>query len=65
MSQIVIDPCRESVHIVFQNSTGSVLFDQIYYETGEYALPARQLAVKLSARIVHHNYSMELSVSGL
>ena len=67
MSQIIIFPCSESVRIIIQNSSNSVLLDKIYNDSDEYVvqLPSLlpSLQIKLSVHIVHHNYSMELSVS--
>ena len=65
-SDVIIDPCQESVRILLKNtSSNSIVFDQSYPQSAEYPLPLHVsgLTPKLSVGIVHYNFSMKLSVS--
>ena len=65
-SDVIIDPCQESVRILLRNtSSSSIVFDQLFPQSAEYPLPIHVygLNAKLSVGIVHRNFSMKLSVS--
>ena len=67
MSDIIIDPCQESVRIVMRNASNDVAFDQSFTQSAEQPLQPPQgisgFNPKLYVGIVHHNFSMQLSVS--
>ena len=63
-SQIIVNPCNESVHIVMTDLTNKTLFDEVYNDSGKYDFSAGTLlSGQLFVGIEHYNFSMTLSVS--
>ena len=66
IADVTIDPCGETVRFVVTNLTSSrPSFDQRFNDSGSYPIsgPNSLLQATLLIGMVHHNYSMDLSVS--
>ena len=67
VANITVNPCGETVHIVVMDSNSTTQLDQVYRDSGSYSfdLPGglTQTQATLVIGMVHHNYSMDLSVS--
>ena len=66
-ADITINPCGETVHMVVLDSDSATQFDRVFNDTGSYSfnIPGApvQTQATLNIGMVHHNYSMDLSVS--
>ena len=67
IADITVDPCGETVHIVVVDSNSTTQLDEVYRDSGSYnfdnPLGTSQSQATLVIGMVHHNYSMDLSVS--
>lgn len=63
IADITVNPCEESVHMVVSDSSNQPQFDRVYRDSGNYSFPIGSFQTTLLIGIVHHNYSMDLSVS--
>ena len=67
VADLTVDPCGETVHIVVMDSNSTTQLDQVYDDSGSYSfnIPGglTQTQATLVIGMVHHNYSMDLSVS--
>ena len=69
VSDVTIDPCGETVHVLVLDSDNATQIDQVFNDSGSYpfSIPAPaglpDVRGSLDIGMVHHNYSMDLSVS--
>ena len=69
VSDVTIDPCGETVHVVVLDSDNATQINQVFNDSGSYpfSIPAPaglpDIQGSLDIGMVHHNYSMDLSVS--
>ena len=63
-TDVTIDPCGETVHMVVVDSENVTQIDRVFNDSGSYpfTIPGVSSA-SLDIGMVHHNYSMDLSVS--
>ena len=63
---ISIDPCGETVHMVVMDSNNVSQVDRMFNDSGNFPFDITQgLSGSFSIGMVHHNYSMDISVSPL
>ena len=64
VSEMTIDPCTESVHIVLKDSQNRTKFNETSHDSATYTIPGMSTSnTQLIVHIVHHNFSIDLSVS--
>ena len=66
VADISIDPCGETVHMVVMDSDNVSQVDRMFNDSGSFPFDITQgLSGSFSIGMVHHNYSMDISVSSL
>lgn len=67
VADVMIDPCGETVRVVVLDSDNATQVDRVFNDSGSYpfTIPGglTQTQASLDIGMVHHNYSMDLSVS--